>query len=141
MPPGRDAVVVPATLDNVRNGLAIDLQVGGKVPAEVRHSDHNETASRFSGVSLPGLQRKSENQKKSSDVAGRGPHRIIVAQSLSPPHALNAPEQAVRAELGDFAGGMFADVNGDRNDTDKRADENHRHNPRRDVPDAQRLIK
>jgi hypothetical protein len=25
----RDAVVVPATLDNVRNGLAIDLQVGG----------------------------------------------------------------------------------------------------------------
>ena len=45
MPPGRDAVVVPATLDNVRNGLAIDLQVGGNVPAEVRHSDHNETAT------------------------------------------------------------------------------------------------
>jgi hypothetical protein len=45
MPPSRDAVVVPATLDNVRNSLAIDLQVGGKVPAEVRHSDHNETAT------------------------------------------------------------------------------------------------
>ena len=45
MPPGRDAVVVPATLDNVRNGLVIDLKVGGKVPAEVRHSDHNETAT------------------------------------------------------------------------------------------------
>jgi hypothetical protein len=47
----------------------------------------------------------------------------------------------VRAELGDFAGGMFADVNGDGNDTDERAHENHRHDPRRDVPDAQRLIK
>ena len=45
MPPGWDAVVVPATLDNVRNGLAIDLKVGGKVPAEVRYSDHNETAT------------------------------------------------------------------------------------------------
>jgi hypothetical protein len=41
----REAVIVSATLDNVRNGLAIDLQIGGKVPAEVRHSDHNETAT------------------------------------------------------------------------------------------------
>jgi hypothetical protein len=38
-------VVVPATLDNVPNGLAIDLQIGGKVPAEVRYSDDNETAA------------------------------------------------------------------------------------------------
>jgi hypothetical protein len=45
MPPGRDAVVIAPTLDNVRNGLAIDLQIGGNVPAEVRHSDHNETAT------------------------------------------------------------------------------------------------
>ncbi len=141
MPPGRDASIVAATLDHVRDRLAIDVEFGGKIPAEVRHSDHNETASRFSGVSLPGLQRKSENQKKSSDVAGRGPHRIIVAQSLSPPHALNAPERAMRAKLGDFAGGLFTDVNSDGNDTDKRAHENHRHEPRRDVPDAQRVIK
>ena len=47
----------------------------------------------------------------------------------------------MRAELGDFAGGTFADVNGDGNDSDKRAHENHRHKPRRDVPDAQRPIK
>jgi hypothetical protein len=47
----------------------------------------------------------------------------------------------VRAELGDFAGGMFAYVNGDGNDTDKRAHENHGHDPRRDVSDAQRVIK
>ena len=38
-------MIVAATLDNVRNGLAIDLQVGGQVPAEVRHSDHNETGA------------------------------------------------------------------------------------------------
>ena len=47
----------------------------------------------------------------------------------------------MRAELRDFAGATFADVNGDGNDTDKGADENHRHDPRRDVPDTQRLIK
>lgn len=45
------------------------------------------------------------------------------------------------AELGDLAGGTFADVNGDRNDTNKRAHKNHRHKPRRDVSDAQRPIK
>jgi hypothetical protein len=47
----------------------------------------------------------------------------------------------VRAELGDFPGGTFADVNGNGNDTDKRADENHGYDPRRDVSDAQRMIK
>ena len=45
------------------------------------------------------------------------------------------------AELGYFAGGTFADVNGDGNNSDKRAHKNHRHKPRRDVPDAQRPIK
>jgi hypothetical protein len=47
----------------------------------------------------------------------------------------------VRAELGDFAGGTSADVNGDGNDTDKRAHENRCHDPRGDVSDAQRAIK
>ena len=71
MPPGRDAVVVPATLDNVRNGLAIDLQVGCKVPAEVRHSDHNETATWLSrGVGYGDCKEEDENQKKSADIAG-----------------------------------------------------------------------
>ena len=45
MPPCRDGVVVPATLDNIRYGLAIDLKAGRKIPAEVRYSDHNETAT------------------------------------------------------------------------------------------------
>jgi len=67
--------------------------------------------------------------------------QLVVARLVSRPQPLNAPERTVRAELGDFAGGTFADVNGDRNDTDKGADENHRHEPRRDVPDAQRVIK
>jgi hypothetical protein len=45
MSPCRDVVVVPATLNNVPDGLAIDLKIGGKVPAEVCYSDHNETAT------------------------------------------------------------------------------------------------
>jgi len=45
MSPSRDPVIVPAPLDDVRDRSAIDLQVGGNVPAEVRHSDHNETAA------------------------------------------------------------------------------------------------
>ena len=70
MRPGRDAVVVAATLDNVRNGLAIDLQVGGKVPAEVRHSDHNETATWLSdGVGYRDCREEDKNQKESA-VAG-----------------------------------------------------------------------
>ena len=71
MRPGRDAVVVAATLDNVRNGLAIDLQVGGKVPAEVRHSDHNETATWLGrAVGYRDCRKEDENQKKSADIAG-----------------------------------------------------------------------
>src|SRR5512132_1267568 len=84
---------------------------------------------------------EDENQKKSAGIAGQGPHEFVVARLLSRAHALNAPERAVRAELGYFAGGTFADVNSDGNDTDKRAHENHRHKKRRDVPDAQRSIK
>ena len=45
MAPGRDSVIVPATLHKVRNRLAIDLQIGGNIRAEVRRSDHNETAT------------------------------------------------------------------------------------------------
>jgi hypothetical protein len=135
-------VVVSATLDNVGNGLAVDLQVGGKVPAEVRHSDHNEMATCLSrGVDYRDCKEEDENQKKSAGIAGQGPHEFVVARLLSRAHALNAPERAVRAELGYFAGGTFADVNSDGNDTDKRAHENHRHKKRRDVPDAQRSIK
>jgi len=71
MPAGRDTVVVPATLDNVRNGSAIDLEIGGKVPAEVRRPDHNQTTTR---VSRSLARRKSgdenKNKNKSADVTG-----------------------------------------------------------------------
>jgi len=40
-------MIVPATLDNIRNGLGIDLKIGGNVPAEVRYSDNNEAATRL----------------------------------------------------------------------------------------------
>ena len=45
MPGCRDEVVVAATLDDIRHGSSIDLEVDRKVPAEVRHSDDNETAT------------------------------------------------------------------------------------------------
>ena len=47
----------------------------------------------------------------------------------------------MRAELGDFPGGTSADVNGDGNDANERAREYHRHDPGRNMPDAQRVIK
>src|SRR3954454_4657586 len=63
------------------------------------------------------------------------------SSSMSPSHVLNTPQRAMGAELGYFARGTFADVNGDGNNTHKRAHDNHRHEPRRDVSDAQRPIK
>ena len=142
MAPGLDAVIVPATLDNVRNRLAIDLQINSNIPAEVRRSDHNEAATWLSrGVGYGDCREEDENQKKSADTPSQAPHDFVVARLLSPLHVLNAPERAMRAELGDFAGGTFTDVNGDGNDSDKRAHENHRHKKRRDVSDPQRPIK
>jgi hypothetical protein len=57
-----------------RDCLATDLDIGGNVPAEVRHSDHNETATGFSrGVGNRDCREDDENQKKSADVAGQAP--------------------------------------------------------------------
>jgi hypothetical protein len=64
-------VVGPVTLNNIRNGLAIDLEIGGNVPTEVRHSDNNETAIWFSrGVGYRDCREENETQKKSPDAAG-----------------------------------------------------------------------
>jgi hypothetical protein len=49
MPARRDELVVAATLDNVHHGSAIDLQIGGKVPAEVGGSDDNKTTAGLTG--------------------------------------------------------------------------------------------
>ncbi len=47
----------------------------------------------------------------------------------------------MRTELGDFSGRFLADVNRERNHSDKCAGKNQRHQPGRYVSDAQRLIK
>ena len=62
-------MVISAPLDNVRNCLAIDLKVSGKVPAEVRHSDHNETAIRPSRVGYGEGREEDENKNKSANMA------------------------------------------------------------------------
>jgi len=47
----------------------IYLQVGGKVPAEIRRSDHNQTATRLSrSFAKRTSGDKDKNQKKSADV-------------------------------------------------------------------------
>jgi hypothetical protein len=50
---------------------AIDLKVGGKVPAEVRHSDHNETAGRLTrSCAKRDSGDEDKNQNRSANVAG-----------------------------------------------------------------------
>src|ERR1044071_10137647 len=50
----------------------------------------------------------------------------------------NPPQRAVRAELRDFTGRSFADVNGDANHADESADEHKSDKQRRDVANPQR---
>jgi hypothetical protein len=71
----------------------------------------------------------------------RGSDQNQTTTRLNRSFALNAPQRAVGAELGDFTGGAFADVNGDGNHADECADKNQRHEPRRNVPDVQRVVK
>src|SRR5713101_9071764 len=51
------------------------------------------------------------------------------------------PERTVGAELGNFAGRFFADVNRNPDHANERADEDERHQPGRNVTNAQRSIK
>jgi hypothetical protein len=71
MPASRDQTVIAATLDNISHGSAINLQIGGNVPAEVRRSDHNQTTTRLTRSFVkrePGEEDK--NQEKSADAMG-----------------------------------------------------------------------
>jgi hypothetical protein len=69
MSAGWDQMIVAAPLDDISNGSAIYLQVGGKVPAEIRRSDHNQTATRLSrSVAERNSGEKDKNQKKSADA-------------------------------------------------------------------------
>ena len=62
-------MIVAPTLDNVSNGSAIYLQVGGKVPAEIRGSDHNQTATWLSRrADKRNSGEEDQNQKKSADA-------------------------------------------------------------------------
>lgn len=69
MSAGWDQMIVAATLDNVPNSSAIYLQVGGKVPAEIRRSDHNQTATWLSrSVAKRNSGEEDKNEKKSADA-------------------------------------------------------------------------
>ena len=69
--PCRDGMIVFATLDDVRDRSAIDLEISDHVPTEIGHSDHNQTAStRSGGVGDRDCREENENQNKSADTAG-----------------------------------------------------------------------
>src|SRR5205814_9656079 len=53
----------------------------------------------------------------------------------------NPPQGTVCAELGDFARGPFAAVNGDTNHADKRAGKDERNQPGGDMPEAEGMVK
>ena len=62
-------MIVAPTLNNVSNGSAIYLQVGGKVPAEIRGSDHNRTATWLSrSFDKRNSGEEDQNQKKSANA-------------------------------------------------------------------------
>jgi len=66
----RDNMVITATLDNVRHGSAIDLKIGGKVPAEIRRSDDNEATIWLSrGIAKRDCRKEDKNQQNSADIA------------------------------------------------------------------------
>jgi hypothetical protein len=69
MSAGWDQMIVAATLDDVPNSSAIYFQVGGKVPAEIRRSDHNQTATWLSrSVAKRNSEEEDKNEKKSADA-------------------------------------------------------------------------
>ena len=71
MPAGGDEALVAAPLDDIRDGSSIDLEVDGKVPAEIRRSGDNQTTIRLSrGIAKRHGRKEDKNQKKSADVAG-----------------------------------------------------------------------
>jgi hypothetical protein len=70
MPARRDEVIVAATLDNVRHGSAIDLQIRRNVPAEIGGSDDNQTTTRLTrGVAMRDRREEDNGEKQSTEVA------------------------------------------------------------------------
>jgi hypothetical protein len=70
MPARRDEVIVAAPLDNICHGSAIDLQIGDKVPSEVRGSDYNQTTSRLTcRVIIWDRRKKDKSEQQSAEVA------------------------------------------------------------------------
>jgi hypothetical protein len=71
MTPRRHKVIVAASLHNVGDRSAIDLQIENYIPSKVRTSQNDETPTRVSGGSSErGCANKNKNQKE-SDGGGK----------------------------------------------------------------------
>src|SRR5262249_53075044 len=79
---------------------------------------------------------QSFSNGENSAIADSSQPSALNSQLLS-----NAPERPMGAELGDFPGGFLAHVNRNPDHAGKGHDKNSRHQPRRNVTDAQRVIK
>jgi hypothetical protein len=66
MTPRRHKVIVAASLHNVGDRSAIDLQIENYIPSKVRTPQNDKTATRVSGGSSDrGCANKYKNQKES----------------------------------------------------------------------------
>jgi hypothetical protein len=64
MTPRGQETVVAATLDNVRDGSAVDLKMEGQIPPKVRGPQNNKTPTRLGGGSDRRYANKNENEKE-----------------------------------------------------------------------------
>ena len=58
-------MIIAPTLDTVRNGLPIDLEVCREIPSKVRHPNDDQTTPLVSrsGVAYRGCREEDENEK------------------------------------------------------------------------------
>jgi hypothetical protein len=64
MLPGWQPCVIEATLDNVRNGPAVDLKIESQIPSKIRRSEDHQMPARSSGS---GSNRNRANESKDQE--------------------------------------------------------------------------
>jgi hypothetical protein len=84
MLPGWQPCVIVATLDNVRNGPAVDVKFESQIPSEVRRSENDQMPAGLSGGAAHRHRRnKDENEQESAEVISQSCHTLIVARICS----------------------------------------------------------
>jgi hypothetical protein len=74
-------VIVPASLHNVGDRPAIDLQMERQIPSKIWSSQNNKTPTRLSGADR-GYAKKYENEKEWSGQGESWLHRLMLGSRL-----------------------------------------------------------